>query len=200
MRVAELPYALAVASEVTFSRVNPPTSLDYALWDDGAGATVMEYDPRGNPKQGIIGTLSQSDGDNAGLLGMKGVGTDFPPGAQPDASLCGKGRRIQHYCLEHVPVAVRIALERSGEVVTPRTFFLPHNTNLRMVHRLGELIGVPEARTLTVLGDRGNQSSASIPVTLARYSRAQTFRSGDLLILAAFGGGMLISIILYRWP
>ncbi|MEO1369121.1 MAG: 3-oxoacyl-[acyl-carrier-protein] synthase III C-terminal domain-containing protein [Acidobacteriota bacterium] len=48
--------------------------------------------------------------------------------------------------------------------------------------------------------ERGNTSSASIPISLAHYARRGRFQSGDLLILAAFGGGMAIDIALYRWP
>ena len=69
-----------------------------------------------------------------------------------------------------------------------------------MVRQIGKRIGVESDNVLTRIVERGNTSSASIPITLAHFAARDTFQSGDLLVLAAFGGGMAIDLVLYRWP
>ncbi|MDX1996939.1 MAG: 3-oxoacyl-[acyl-carrier-protein] synthase III C-terminal domain-containing protein, partial [Thermoanaerobaculia bacterium] len=64
---------------------------------------------------------------------------------------------------------------------------------------IGRRLEIPEDRVLTVIAERGNTSSASVAITLTTEAAKGTFREGDLLILTAFGGGMAVDVVLYRW-
>ena len=45
----------------------------------------------------------------------------------------------------------------------------------------------------------GNTSSASVPILLDEMNRAGKIHEGDLIILAAFGGGLSAGAMIVRW-
>lgn len=194
-------YGLVAVGETVGSRLNPPTSLNCCLWGDGGGAVVLEYDPAGDPAFGILDDKAISDGQYADWTLSKKLGTHphHDTFEFPEASMLEHGKDIHRYAIRKVPAAIEELLT-ANELSAEGAYLLPHNANLGMVQQIGKRLGIPESRVLTAVVQRGNTSSASIPITLARAAKADTFKNGDLLIFAAFGGGMAIDLMLYRWP
>jgi 3-oxoacyl-[acyl-carrier-protein] synthase-3 len=201
MRATGMRYGLVAVGESIGTRLNAPTSLSYCLWGDGGGAVVLEYDPGGDPNVGFVADKAISDGRYAGWTRSLKLGTHPDHAAFPrlDASMLDKGKDIHRYAIREVPKAIAELLAAHG-FADPPDFLVPHNANLGMVNQIGKRLGVPEERVLTRIAERGNTSSASIPVTLAHYAAKDLFRSGDVLVLAAFGGGMAMDFAVYRWP
>jgi 3-oxoacyl-[acyl-carrier-protein] synthase-3 len=200
MRDKEFRYGLVAVGESVGTRLNAPTSLSHCLWGDGGGATVLEYDPEGDPATGFLADRALSDGQFAHWTRSLKIGT-HPHHEQypfPDASMLDHGRDIHRYAIRMVSQAVAELLEEHG-LEGEEPYLVPHNANLGMVRQIGKRLGIPEERVLTRVVERGNTSSASIPITLAHYAARDHFQPGDLLILAAFGGGMAINLMLYRW-
>ena len=194
-------YGLVAVGETVGSRLNPLISLSSCLWGDGGGAVILEYDPDGDKRQGILADKAISDGQFADWTLSKKLGTHPQHDAFefPEASMLEHGKDIHRYAIRKVPAAIEELLAAEG-LSAEGAYLLPHNANLGMVQQIGKRLGIPESRVLTAVVERGNTSSASIPITLAREVAAGTFESGDLLIFAAFGGGMAIDLMLYRWP
>lgn len=194
-------YALVAVGESVGSRLNPLTSLSSCLWGDGGGAVVLEYDPDGDPEVGVLADKAISDGQFADWTLSKKLGTHPHHDAFefPEASMLDHGKDIHRYAIRKVPAAIEELLAQEG-LSAAGAFLLPHNANLGMVQQIGKRLGIPEERVLTEVVRRGNTSSASIPITLAGAARAGAFTSGDLLIFTAFGGGMAIDVMIYRWP
>ncbi len=201
MQAKGLRYALVTVGECVGTRLNAPTSLSYCLWGDGGGAVVLEYDPEGDPNLGLVADRAISDGQLADWTRSLKLGThpDHEEFDYPDASMLDHGRDIHRYAIRVVSKAVEKLLEEHGLDGLP-AYLIPHNANLGMVRQIGKRLGIPEERVLTRIAERGNTSSASVPITLAHYAAEGRFQSGDLLILTAFGGGMAIDAALYRWP
>jgi 3-oxoacyl-[acyl-carrier-protein] synthase-3 len=113
----------------------------------------------------------------------------------------GRGPEIYQWVIKTVAKKLKQFLIDSDISVNERTYLIPHNGNLRMVLRLGEAIGIPPERVLNRIAERGNQSSASVFSTLAHYAEELgQFNSGDQLIFATFGGGVVYNFIAYLWP
>lgn len=201
MRDKAFRYGLVAMGESIGTRLNAPTTLSFCLWGDGGGAVVLEHDPEGDPKYGLVADAAISDGQYADWTRSIGLGT-HPEHALTnfyDASMGEHGKDIHRYAIRNVSTAIERLL---GEVSLngERVFLVPHNANLGMVRQIGKRIGIEEENVLTRIAERGNTSSASIPITLAHYAARDTFRRGDLLVLAGFGGGMSIGVAVYRWP
>ena len=162
---------------------------------------MLEYNPQGDPRSGFVADKAISDGQLAGWTRSLKIGThpDHAGYPYPDASMLDKGRDIHRYCIREVPKAIESLMAEHGISGAP-DFLVPHNSNLGMVCQIGKRLGIPQERILTRIAERGNTSSASIPITLAHFAARGTFKSGDLLALTAFGGGMAIDVALYRWP
>ena len=201
MRAKGFRYGLVAVGECIGTRLNAPTSLSHCLWGDGGGAVVLEHDPDGDPGYGVLADKVISDGQFAGWTRSFKLGThpDHARYELPDASMLDHGRDIHRYAIRVVSSAVAQLLDEHG-LDAGDAYLVPHNANLGMVLQIGKRLGIPAERVLTRVAERGNTSSASIPITLAHYAERRLFVRGDLLILAAFGGGMAIDIVLYRWP
>ncbi len=201
MRCQGYRYGLITAGESIGTRLNAPTSLSYTLWGDGGGAVVLEYDPEGEEGYGWLADRAVSDGQYAHWTLSIGLGThpDHRNIKQPDASMLDHGKDIHRYVIRTVSALIKDLLVDTGlDGETP--YLVPHNSNLGMIRQIGKRIGLSPERVLSRIVERGNTSSASIPITLAHFADKGQFKRGDLLILAAFGGGMSTDIVLYRWP
>lgn len=198
MRDKGLRYGLVAVGECVGSRLNAPTSLSCLLWGDGGGAVVLEHDPDGDPTQGLIADKAISDGQYASWTRSMKLGTHPHHAAYefPDASMLDHGKDIHRYAIRTVSTAIQDLLDRHG-LSTERAWLVPHNSNLGMVLQIARRVGIADERVVHAITERGNTSSASIPITLSRDSAR--FQPGDLLIMAAFGGGMAVDIVLYRW-
>lgn len=200
MRYKGIHYGLVAAGEAIGTRFNAPTSLNYCLWGDGGGAVVLEYDPEGDPRIGIIGDKPVADGQYAHWTKSRKRGwhPDTDNDEWFDSSMEGHEKDIHRYGCGEVPNMIEVFLDENG-IETEYPYLLPHNANLKMVLTMGKKIGLREDRVLTRIAERGNTSSASIPITLNYYAKKGKFTINDLLIMVAFGGGMAADLLLYRW-
>ncbi|MEM6794673.1 MAG: 3-oxoacyl-[acyl-carrier-protein] synthase III C-terminal domain-containing protein [Acidobacteriota bacterium] len=202
LRARSKRWGLVAVGESIGTRLNAPTSLSHCLWGDGGGAVVIEHDADGDPRVGLFADRAISDGRFAHWTRSLKIGThpDHASFPQADASMLDHGKDIHKYAIRTVSkvIADLLAEHDLGPGASP--YLVPHTSNLGMVRQIGKRLGIPEPRVLTRIVERGNTSSASIPITLAHHARRGQFTSGDVLILAAFGGGMAIDVALYRWP
>jgi 3-oxoacyl-[acyl-carrier-protein] synthase III len=170
------------------------------LLADAAGAVVLR------PSQdevGIIDTDLYSDGRYGELLIQRAGGSRAP------ATALTVERRL-HYAKmkgnEVFKVAVRMfgdcaqrILERNGFKVSDIDVFVPHQANLRIIEAAVKRLGLPMDRVVVNVDRYGNTGAASVYVALEEASVAKRVRPGDLVLLAAFGGGFTWGAALIRW-
>ncbi|HQQ60356.1 MAG TPA: 3-oxoacyl-[acyl-carrier-protein] synthase III C-terminal domain-containing protein, partial [Kiritimatiellia bacterium] len=96
--------------------------------------------------------------------------------------------------------AAQEAIARAGLTVADVDVMVPHQANLRIVEavakRLGE--GVME-RVFLNLDRYGNTSAASIPIALSEAVAAGKIRSGNKVLMVAFGGGLSWGGTVVEW-
>lgn len=203
MREKGYRYGAVAVGEQIGERSNAKTSLNNCLWGTGGGAVILEYDPEGDPDYGILDDEIISDGKYADWTRSRKMGY-HPIHAQydeVDASMEGHEKDIHRYGLREVPLALQVLLSRNEHQLDPGCppWLISHNANWKMQLGIGERLGIPERKVLSCIADRGNTSSASVPITLARYADLGYFKPDDLLLIAGFGGGISMGLILYRW-
>jgi len=199
MWIHKYPYGLVAVGETIGSRSNACLNEDATIWGDGGGAVVLKLIDE--QAHGLIAQYSRLDGSKAYTTKSRGIGTS-PEHRQygyVDASMEGCGKEIFRW-VRSLKEPLSQFLDRSHIDITDRTFFLPHNGNIKMVVPLGVEIGIPEERALHRIQDRANQSSASVLSTLAYYAEKKCFKSDDTLIFATFGGGLAYNFLVYIWP
>ena len=170
------------------------------LLADAAGAAVLEPS---EDDRGILDVDLYSDGQYWDLLYMPGGGSRHPATRETvDARM--------HYAkmkgAEVFKVAVRMfgdcaarILERNGLTAADLDLFVPHQANLRIIEAAARRVDLPMDRVFVNIDRYGNTGAASIYVALEEAVAAGRVKRGDLVLLAAFGGGFAWGAVLLRW-
>jgi 3-oxoacyl-[acyl-carrier-protein] synthase-3 len=70
------------------------------------------------------------------------------------------------------------------------TAIVPHQVNQRIIDSALEASGFPSDRVMVNLDRFGNSSAASVPLALDQAVREGKIKSGETILLMAFGGGL----------
>jgi 3-oxoacyl-[acyl-carrier-protein] synthase-3 len=90
-------------------------------------------------------------------------------------------------------------LTRNGITAADVNLFVPHQANLRIIEAAVKRVGLPMARVFVNVDRYGNTGAASVYVALEEAVASGRVRQGDLVLLAAFGGGFAWGATLIRW-
>ncbi len=194
---------LVIGAE-TLSRVVDPHDRDSMIYSDGAGASIIE--------------LSEDDG---GILAHETAtytydeayflffGNSFNKEHDPDVRYIKMyGRKIYEFALNHVPLAMKECLDKSGIAIDDVKKVLIHQANEKMdeaiIHRFFKLYKkTPPERVMPMsIHKLGNSSVATVPTLYDLMVKGQldnqTLSKGDAIIFASVGSGMNINAFVYR--
>jgi 3-oxoacyl-[acyl-carrier-protein] synthase-3 len=199
IRTGRAKKALVIGSEVLSSVTDYTDRATCILFGDGAGAAVLSECPDGD---GILSCHLQSDGNLWELIHCPGGGTVNP--ITPDLisrrmiyiRMSGN-ETFKHAVTKMAEVAQKVLTE-NGFGVEDVSLLIPHQANLRIISAVGKRLGVPAERVFVNLERYGNTSAASIPIALAEAKAQGRIRSGDLVLLVAFGAGLTWGSALMR--
>jgi 3-oxoacyl-[acyl-carrier-protein] synthase-3 len=179
------------------------TIIDYTdratcvLFGDGAGAVLLEP----SRKFGIIDTVIHSDGAGMPHLHQKAGGSRMPPTAETVA------KRL-HYVHQEGAAVYKFAVARMAEVATELMkrnrltseqvdWLVPHQANRRIIEATAERMKLDPKQVMITIHKYGNTTAATIPLCLWDYENK--LKTGDKLILAAFGGGFTWGGVYLTW-
>lgn len=192
--------ALVIGAEVLSRIIDWQDRNTCVLFGDGAGAVVLEAT---EGEHGILSTHLHSDGNYWELLYQAGFGSRTP------ASQEGLDQRVNYLKMhgnEVFKVAVRMlsevaleALDANGMKPEDVKLFIPHQANRRILEATAKRVGFSDNQVFINVDRYGNTSGATIPVALDEAHRAGMFKSGDILLFDAFGGGFTWGAALVRW-
>ncbi|MEU3274233.1 ketoacyl-ACP synthase III [Saccharomonospora sp. NPDC006951] len=193
-------YALVIGADVYSRILNYDDRATSVLLGDGAGAVVLGPAP---VSYGIVDARLRMRGDANELIKVAAGGSRLPTSHETvDAGahyFTMRGRRVSEFVLDQVPLAVADLLHQAGATGEQIDHIVPHQPNGNLLAQLVEKLAMPNATTHRSLERYGNVGSACIPVTLDEANRAGELADGELVLLAAFGGGMSIGSCLLRW-
>jgi 3-oxoacyl-[acyl-carrier-protein] synthase-3 len=155
------------------------------LLADGAGATVLEYDPDGSD---LLSFCLGADGSAADLL------------------TCEHGGFIQMNGKEVFRRAVRVVVDSAKKAMADAqvtaddlSLVIPHQANIRIIQAATQRLGIEMERAVVVLDRYGNTSSASIPLAFDDARINGRIKAGELALLTGFGAGMTWASAVVRW-
>ena len=179
--------ALVVGVEKLSPVVDWSDRTTCVLFGDGAGAAVLGVGKE--PGRGLLGT-------NLGALGNSVDLLYIPAGGQ---FIRMKGREVFKAAVRAMEDISRSILEQHGLNGSNIALVIPHQANLRIIEALAEYLEMPMDRFFVNVDRYGNTSAASIPMALDEARRAGRIKSGDLILLVAFGAGLTYGSALIRW-
>lgn len=191
---------LVVGAEVYSRILNWEDRGTCVLFGDGAGAAVLSEVEDG---RGILGSWMMSDGSGSGVIEIPAGGVRTPITssgfAEGDQYFQMDGRAVWRFAIEAFPQAVRGVLDRIGRDLSEVDLIIPHQANLRIVEAGMENLGLPMEKTFTNLQRYGNTAGASVPIALREAFDDGVLSRGDLVVTAAFGGGLAWGANAFIW-
>jgi len=195
-------YALIVGAEVMSRVVNWTDRATCILWGDGAGAAVLSAGGHGHE---ILSSHIHTDGANGKDLQVPGGGSMVTPISHDSVD---KGAHFLKMIEANASfrVAVRRFVESAREAaefnridIEDINWFIPHQANLRMIHAVAKGLEVPIERFYVTISRYGNSSSASCAIALDEAIRDGSIKTGDIICMPVFGGGLTWGSALIRW-
>ncbi|HEB02585.1 MAG TPA: hypothetical protein ENI12_05055 [Nitrospirae bacterium] len=152
---------------------------------------------------GIIDVVIGSDGKLGNILYMPGGGSRIPASKE---SIRDRQHFIKMNGNEVFKVAVktmtRISLEilKKNEIAPGEVdIMVPHQANIRIIQAVAKRLKMSMDNVVVNLDKYGNTSAATIPIALDEAVREGRIKEGDLILSAAFGGGLTWASALIRW-
>jgi 3-oxoacyl-[acyl-carrier-protein] synthase-3 len=187
-RIAFAPKKILVIGVELISRMNRSTVV---LFGDGAGAVVMG--PEGGRAE-VLDVVTGTDGAHAEILTLAAGGTRNPFNAETLKSgdfdrLIMDGRKVFVEAVSRMSEAASEVLHRIGKTASDVSLVIPHQANLRIIDAVRKKMGLDEDRVYVNVQEYGNTGSATVPFAMWEAVNKGRIKSGDLVILTAFGAG-----------
>lgn len=193
--------ALIIGAEKLSSITNWEDRTTCVLFGDGAGAVILS--PSEEEGVGVLGSLLGADGTETEILFMPAGGSARPPSADTVANkehfLRMQGNQVFKIAVRAMEQSALGILEKHGLKADDINCVIPHQANNRIIEALSTRLGIGMERFKVNLDRFGNTSAASIPIALDEAHRNGRFRSGDHLLLVAFGAGLTWASTLIKW-
>jgi 3-oxoacyl-[acyl-carrier-protein] synthase-3 len=200
IRTGQSKYALVIGAEILTQYVDYTDRQTCVLFGDGAGAAVLGSV---DGDRGILAARIRSDGRYEEQLFSPGGGTRKPPTAETlaagDHFFKMKGNELFKVAVRSMADVSREVLEEAGLTAEDVSIFIPHQANQRITDAVANKLNVESERVYSNIAMHGNTSSASIPIGLDECVEAGKINTGDLVLLASFGGGVTWGGVLMRW-
>jgi 3-oxoacyl-[acyl-carrier-protein] synthase-3 len=190
IRTGQINNALVVGSDALSRLLNWQDRGTCILFGDGAGAVVLGASQNGS---GILSTRLRTDGSYVRTLYVPAGGSLKP--ATPETvqrnehTITMNGKEVFKIAVRSMEEISRQALAEADVPVSQVSLVIPHQANRRIIVALAERLGIPMDRVMVNLDKYGNTSAASIPVALDEAKRQGRIKSGDIVLLNAFGAG-----------
>ena len=170
------------------------------LLADAAGAVVLRP---ATGESGILDVDLYSDGRYGDLLIQPAGGSRSPATHETvDRRLHFakmKGNEVFKVAVRMFEECAQRILERNGFKAEDIDVFVPHQANLRIIEAAVKRLKLPMDRVVVNVDRYGNTGAASVYVALEEAWAGQRLKPGDLVLLAAFGGGFTWGAALLRW-
>ena len=191
---------LAIGGETLSRYLDMSDRTSCILFGDGAGAAVLR--PREDCGQGeILGHTLGADGEGYSFIHFPEGGAahphNHPDYVRSNHFIRVKGREVYRFAVTKMTELIRAAAEPFGpdEVKV----VIPHQVNMRIIAAARERLDWPIEKFFLNIEKYGNTSAGSVPIALDEAVRTGQIKTGDVVILVAFGAGLTWGCTTIRW-
>ncbi len=193
--------ALVIGCEKLSSIMDWQDRTTCVLFGDGAGAIILTKNETAG--LGILGTCIAANGADGKILNMPGGGSNEPATTE---TVLDRRHYLKMMGKEVFKVAVRVMEQSALEVLATHNVkpedvdcVISHQANIRIIELISTRMGLPMDKFPINLDRYGNTSAASIPLALDEAYREGRIKSGNYVLLIAFGAGLTWGSTLIKW-
>lgn len=190
---------LVVGADNISTYVNIQDRSTNILFGDGAGVVWLEPSEEG----GIMDAYLRSNGDGRDFLNIEAGGSLYPLDGDSTTDLMDKrflkqdGKTVFKHAVQSMSDACHHVLQRNNLTIDDVNWLVPHQANQRIIDAVGRALDVPEGRALSNIEYLGNTIAATIPLCI--WQNLKQIKTGDLVMLTAFGAGFSWGASLFKW-
>ncbi|MDD5644362.1 MAG: ketoacyl-ACP synthase III [bacterium] len=192
---------LVIASEKLSSITDWTDRNTCVLFGDGAGACVISGENSGKPR--VLYTYTGADSSAAELLMMPGGGTRFPASIQTVENklhfLKMAGKEVFKNAVLCMYKASEKIMKKYNISIDEIKCFLPHQANVRIIDAVARKIGIEREKVYLNVQKFGNMSAATVAVGLDEVFKEWDLKSGDKILVDAFGAGFTFGSLVIEW-
>ncbi|MDD5067709.1 MAG: ketoacyl-ACP synthase III [bacterium] len=200
IKTGEYKNVLVVGSE-TLSRITDwQDRSTCVLFGEGAGAAVVS---ESHTESEIMATCLGGDGVYRDLLYMPAGGSLYPATEETV-------KKRMHYIKMEGNATFKVAVTKLSEASlnvlkkanlkkSDVDLLIPHQANIRIIKMVQKNLDLPDDKVLVNIHKYGNTSAATVPIALAEAVQEHKIKRGDILVFAAFGGGMTWASAAVKW-
>ena len=199
---------LVIGSEVHSSGLDMTTRGRgvSVIFGDGAGAAVLSREE--DLTKGILSTHLHSEGQHAEELsliapGMGGRGgndilADYDPNDESYFRYMN-GQFVFKNAVVRFAEVINEGLQANNLEVSDIDMLIPHQANLRISQFIQNKFKLNDDQVYNNIQKYGNTTAASIPIALTEAWEQGKIKSGDTVVLAAFGSGFTWASAIIKW-
>jgi 3-oxoacyl-[acyl-carrier-protein] synthase-3 len=191
--------ALVVGVEVLSRITDWKDRSTCVLFGDGAGAAVLGEVKTG----GILSSYLGCEGQYTDLLYMPAGGSRLPSSKETlDQRLNYikmAGNEVFKIAVMSMVEAAQTALKQAGLKCADINWIIPHQANLRIIDAVSKRLGFVNAQIYLNIEKYGNMSSASTATALVEAVQEGKIKKGDIVLLVAFGAGLVRGATIIKW-
>ncbi|WP_338647590.1 beta-ketoacyl-ACP synthase III [Flavobacterium sp. KS-LB2] len=176
------------------------------IFGDGAGAAVLSREE--DLSKGILSTHLHSEGQHAEELIVKAPGmggrwvTDILADNDPDDESYFpymNGQFVFKNAVVRFSEVINEGLQANNLQVSDIDMLIPHQANLRISQFIQKKFNLTDDQVYNNIQKYGNTTAASIPIALTEAWEKGKIKSGDTVVLAAFGSGFTWGSAIIKW-
>ena len=176
------------------------------IFGDGAGAAVLSREE--DLSKGILSTHLHSEGQHAEELILKAPGMggrwvgDIVKDNDPnDESYFPhmNGQFVFKNAVVRFSEVIMEGLSSNNLEVSDIDMLIPHQANLRISQFIQHKFKLTDDQVFNNIQKYGNTTAASIPIALTEAWENGKIKSGDIVVLAAFGSGFTWGSAIIKW-
>lgn len=176
------------------------------IFGDGAGAAIVSREE--DLTKGILSTHLHSEGVHAEELIVKAPGmggrwvTDILKDNDPDDETYFpymNGQFVFKNAVVRFAEVINECLEANNLQISDIDMLIPHQANLRISQFIQKKFGLNDDQVYNNIMKYGNTTAASVPIALTEAWEQGKIKSGDTVVLAAFGSGFTWASAIIKW-
>ena len=176
------------------------------IFGDGAGAAILSREE--DLTKGVLSTHLHSEGEHAKELAVLAPGmggrwvTDILAENDPiDDSYFPhmNGQFVFKHAIVRFSEVINEGLIANNLQVSDIDLLIPHQANLRISQFIQKKFALRDDQVFNNIQKFGNTTAASIPIALTEAWELGKIKSGDTIVLAAFGSGFTWASAIIRW-
>ncbi len=188
--------ALVIGAETLSRIIDWNDRSTCILFGDGAGAVVV----KASDQPGIINSHLHADGKYKELLTVpSGISQGYKKLIDGEAYMQMEGNEVFKMAVNTLGRIVDETLEANGLKKSDIDWLVPHQANMRIINATARKLGMSLDNVVVTVDRHGNTSAASIPLAFDEAVRDGRIKSGDTVLMEAFGGGFTWGSVLLKY-